>query len=134
MALQLYCAVIEQEPDETAWSILFPDFPEVASTAETAADIGPQAFDALLTAVEARRQDKEAIPAPTPMSEVTQDWPLPWTRQVLLLAVDVARPPARINIHMDEVLLQRVDNAAEHRGLSRSAFLAEGARQLLAGS
>jgi hypothetical protein len=38
----------------------------------------------------------------------------------------------RLNIRLEETLIPRSDRAAERRGMSRSAFLAEGAQRLLA--
>jgi metal-responsive CopG/Arc/MetJ family transcriptional regulator len=38
---------------------------------------------------------------------------------------------ARINVSIDRSLLKRIDEAALRRGMTRSGFLAEGARKLL---
>jgi predicted RNase H-like HicB family nuclease len=133
MALRTYVAVIQQEPGEANWSILVPDFPEIASVAERPEDWGPQALDAILTALDARRVDEEPVPEATPLSEVARDWPTPWPGLPLLVAVDVEPPTeaVRLNISLEKGLVQRIDAAAESRGMSRSGFLAEGARRLL---
>lgn len=133
MTLRTYVAVIRREPDEAIWSILVPDFPEIASIAEQPDDWGPQTLDAIRTALDARRADGEPVPKATPLPEVTRDWPVPWPFLPLLIVVDVA-PPAeavQLSISLERDLLQQIDAAAESYGMSRSGFLAEGARQLL---
>jgi hypothetical protein len=50
----------------------------------------------------------------------------------VLLPVELAERPVRVNIMIEEGLLARIDRVAELRGQSRSAFLAEAARRLLA--
>ena len=49
----------------------------------------------------------------------------------VLVPVEVPENPVRINVSIDRGLLKRIDDAAERRGMTRSGFLAEGARQLL---
>ena len=89
MSLRHYVAIIDQEPGEQTWSILFPDFPEIASVAEREEDWGPQAYDALLTAVEARKQDGEAIPSATSIHNFLGDRPGLERGYPMLVAVDV---------------------------------------------
>ena len=136
MALRTFVAVIAREPGDANWSILVPDFPEIASVAERPEDWAPQALDAIHTALDARRLDGEPVPDATPLPDVTKDWPAPWTALPLLLAVDVEPPTqaVRLNISLEEGLLKRIDAAAGHRGMTRSGFLAEGARRLLQAS
>lgn len=134
MALRIYFAYAQREPGEANWSILVPDFPEIASVAERKEDWAPQAFDAIATALEARRADGEPIPEASPMREITKDWPAPIPDYPFGIAVEVELPPSqpvRVNVSLDEVLLKRIDAAAARRGMTRSGFLAEGASRLL---
>jgi metal-responsive CopG/Arc/MetJ family transcriptional regulator len=39
--------------------------------------------------------------------------------------------PTRVNPSIDRSLLRRIDDAAAHRGMTRSGFLADAARKLL---
>ncbi len=57
-----YIALAHREAGEAAWSILFPDFPEIASSAEEEDALFEQAQDALATAVDARLEDGEPLP------------------------------------------------------------------------
>lgn len=135
MATLLYPVVAEWDDQARAWSLLSPDFPEIASVAKPEGDVGQQASDALLTAIEARHEDGEPLPAPT--SEpwaLTEGWCQPTRNMLLFVAVPTEAPPAepiRVNVSLDKHLLERIDSEASRRGMSRSAFLAEGARGLL---
>ena len=48
-----------------------------------------------------------------------------------MVPVEVPEGSARINVSIDRSLLKRIDEAALRRGMTRSRFLAEGARKLL---
>ena len=48
-----------------------------------------------------------------------------------MVPVEVPEGSARINVSIDRSLLKRIDEAAMRRGMTRSGFLAEGARKLL---
>jgi hypothetical protein len=71
------------------------------------------------------------------LSEASKEWPKPTPIEqchlasgVFPLLVDVAvdDPPVRVNISLGERLLQRLDAAAESRGVSRSGFIAQAVR------
>jgi predicted RNase H-like HicB family nuclease len=62
VATKYYLAIADRQPDETNWSIVFPDFPGVTSAAEQFAAVMQQAKDALATVVEDMRQDGEPLP------------------------------------------------------------------------
>jgi metal-responsive CopG/Arc/MetJ family transcriptional regulator len=51
----------------------------------------------------------------------------------MLVRIELADRAIRLNITMEKGLIGRIDAAAGAEGLSRSAFLAEAARQRLAG-
>ena len=135
MAVRTYMVIAERHAGEQNWSLTFPDFPGVTSVAEDRGRVVMQARDALQTAIDDMQADGEALPlcfeegALTPDSFSTdktaeEEWPF-------LLPIDVAGPAIRINISIDQGLLSRVDAAALHKGQSRSAILAEGARLVL---
>ena len=133
----LYPVVAEWDEQVGAWSLLSPDFPEIASVATSGEDVGQQASDALWTAMEARQEDEE--PVPEPMAEpwrLTESWPNP-TRNMLLFvpvpAEPVAAQPVRVNVSLDKRLLDRIDSEASRLGMTWSAFLAESAKARLRG-
>ena len=93
MATMLYPMIAEWDDTARAWSLLSPDFPEIASTAKQGDDIGQQASDALWTAIDARREDNETLPAPA--SEpwlLTKNWN-PAHQNMLLFVPVPADPP-----------------------------------------
>ncbi len=141
MADRTYIAIVEQAPGEAAWSIAFPDFPEIASVAETAEDIPVQALDALRTAIDARAEDGEAIPDATsadalanaPLANRPDDAAPDGVRLLVLVTAEIPGKPVRVNISIDQALLERIDAAARQRGLTRSGLLADAARASLRG-
>ncbi len=133
MATRHYVAIVDRQPGEANWSIVFPDFPGVTSVAERFADAMRQAKDALATAVEDMEADGDALP----LSTEDDVWPDDdrsrfHDPRILLVPVDVAGRAVRVNISLDEGLLGRIDEIAKRAGLSRSALLAKGARMVIA--
>jgi predicted RNase H-like HicB family nuclease len=127
-----YLAVFERIEGEENWSVLFPDLPEIAATAETEGAAFSVAADALASAAEAYAEDGRALPEPRPFEQVLDALQPPEGRRVVA-AVPVEPPgrPVRINVTVDPNLLRRVDAAATRLGMSRSRFLAQGARLLV---
>ncbi len=130
MATRNYPAIIFREEGEEAWSILFPDFPEVASSAETARDVHSQALDALRTVVDLYAEENRALPEST---DIDRALDLAREQNAVAAFYGVELPaPERVNISMDRTLLTRIDAAADARGMTRSGFLAAAARKELA--
>lgn len=124
-----YPALIEPAASGTGFGVLFPDFPGCASAGATAELALANASEALQFHLEGVAEDGTAIPDPSPLTAPLPDW---------LDGVDGVRVPVepagkaiRINITLDASLLARVDRAADARHTSRSAFLADAARQAL---
>jgi len=132
MTTRYYTAIADPEPGTGLWSILFPDFPGVTSVAERFADVPLQARDALATAVEDMLAEGELLPpsweegafSRVPVSEFHEP-------RYVLVPVEVPENPVRVNVSIDRGLLKRIDDLAQRRGMTRSGFLAEGARELL---
>ncbi len=137
MATLLYPMIAEWDPDARAWSLLSPDFPEIASVVCSRDEIGAQAADALWTAIDARREDNEPLPPPCAAPGLLpKDWFA--SGQNLLLFVPVPTEPSpsepvRINVSLDKRLLGQIDREADRRGMTRSGFLAEAAKRSLRG-
>lgn len=142
MRILLYPVTCEYDPGTRAWSVLSPDFPEICSFLPEDRDDGQSdgaalaqcAVDAVLTAVGLRQDEGQALPTPTEDAwALTRDW-TPDARHLLLhVPVTPAGTPVRVNISLDQQLLERVDREAERRNMTRSGFLAEGALQLMRG-
>jgi hypothetical protein len=78
-------------------------------------------------------EDGDPLPAPSPPGTVP-DWLDPAETTVLtslLVPVELPGRSVRVNITMDENLLQRADRAAAAQGMTRSGLLAEAVRNWL---
>jgi hypothetical protein len=69
----------------------------------------------------------EAWPSPTPIESI----PAPAGAWAMLVDLPVEDTPVRVNISVGERLLQRLDAAAEARGMTRSGFIAQAVRMSL---
>jgi predicted RNase H-like HicB family nuclease len=127
---QYYLAIAERAPGEAAWSITYREFPEVCASAANATTLPIQARDALLTVIDAYREDHRPLPTPLPdpPSEAVEAG---WERVLLMLAAEIPTISVRINVSIDQTLLSRIDAAAPRLGMTRSALLAEGARRMI---
>ena len=132
MATRHYIAVADLAPGERMWSIVFPDFPGVTSAASELADVPRQARDALATAIEDMTAEKVDLPPSIEEGLHAEPDRLGLhDPHYFIVPVEVTNDPTRINVRIDRSLLKRIDDAASRRGMTRSGFLAEGARKLL---
>ena len=138
MALRYYRVLLHQDGDK-GWSAVFPDLLGCATHGDSVDDALRMAMDAAVGWAESMIEAGNPIPAPVALDAPLPAWmqeedeDIDWSAgQRALVPVEVPCRAIRVNISMDEGLLRRIDRAAEARGMSRSAFLAEGARRLLA--
>lgn len=130
MAEIFYPAILERGPD--GFGLFFPDLPGCVSAGETADEAARGGAEALALHVEGMIEDGEELPPPSALDELPVD---PEVDEVarLLVGATLSSRAARINVTIDESLLARIDRAAEQSGLTRSGFLAQAARERLAG-
>jgi predicted RNase H-like HicB family nuclease len=132
MAIRHYIAVADLAPHETIWSIVFPDFPGVTSAAPEFADVPLQARDALASAIEDMIAEGENLPRSIDEGQQCEPRSGEYHNpRYVVVPVEVSESPVRINVSIDRGLLKRIDDAARRRGMTRSGFLAEGARKFL---
>lgn len=118
------------------YGISFPDFPGAVSGGGSAEEAIAKGRQALALHVEGMVEDGEALPLLRELSELRVDPEfVEWSKDAVLVLVPVDLPsrPVRINISIDEGLLDRIDRAAKARGETRSGYLASAARVRLAG-
>lgn len=126
--MRAYYAIVEQEGD-SAYGVSFPDFPSVFSAADEEDDIVVNAIEALRLWAE-----DEELPAPTSLHELQARQEV---RQTLAAGAFLVRVPLiesdtrikRANITFEAGMLRAIDETAQKRGLTRSAFLASCARK-----
>ena len=119
-----YVAVIDKDVG-SAYGVRFPDVPGCFSAADTFNEIIPNAIEALSLFFEG----SEIIPARSIVEvreEVAEDLA---AGAVLMMIPYIAdrRRVVRVNLSLDQGLLDTMDEAARARGMTRSAFVAKAA-------
>jgi predicted RNase H-like HicB family nuclease len=113
----------------------FPDFLGCTTVANSLDAIIPKAAEALAFHVEGMVDDGLSLPPVRTLAQLRKDPVFREDSADAMIALVPYTPPARaarINITLDESLLDRVDRAAEAAGETRSGYLAAAARQRLA--
>ncbi len=102
----------------------FPDLPDCEVKGSDLAEVLVAARQALGAHLRRTADAGEAWPKPTPIEQIP-----PASGAIpLLIDVSVEDPPIRVNISLGERLVQRLDAAAEARGMTRSGFIAQAVR------
>jgi predicted RNase H-like HicB family nuclease len=130
MPIRYYPAIIE-EGDEPGYSVFFPDLPGCTSAGDTIQMTALKAEEALRGHLALMIEDGDPIPEASDLDAIGHDPDVREVARVLVRAELPARKLVRLNISMDEGLVEAIDQAAKARGLSRSAFLADSARRTL---
>jgi predicted RNase H-like HicB family nuclease len=129
--------VVEKDV-HSAFGIWFPDVEGCFSAGDTLEEAIGNAAAALRQHVEAIESAGRRLPAARSIDEVVRDREVKISlkRGAVLFAVPLladAGRTVRINISLDKSLVDQIDTAASARGLTRSAFLAQAAREKIAG-
>ncbi len=132
MATRYYRALLE-EAEDGSWGVVFPELPGCVSHGHDADHATRMAAEALALHLEGMVEDGDAVPEPLSLLAPLPDWlegedVRPFR---VLVPVELPGKAVRLNVSFEEGLAQRIDRAADRRGMTRSAFLAEGARRLL---
>ncbi|MCC6887815.1 MAG: type II toxin-antitoxin system HicB family antitoxin [Hyphomicrobiales bacterium] len=130
-------AVVEKERD-SAFGIWFPDVEGCFSAGDSLDATASNAAAALRQHVEVLESAGRAVPAARSMQEVVRDKDVRAAMKggAVLIAVPLlsdAGRTVRINVSLDKGLVDQIDDAASKRGLTRSAFLAQAAREKILG-
>ncbi|MBV8753218.1 MAG: type II toxin-antitoxin system HicB family antitoxin [Hyphomicrobiales bacterium] len=117
-----------------AYGISFPDFPGCVSGGATVDESLRRGRDALDFHVESMIEVGEPLPKIRDIAEIKADPEYADDFADAMVTVVDAEVPAkavRVNISIDERLLDRIDRAAEASGETRSGFFAAAARERL---
>jgi predicted RNase H-like HicB family nuclease len=125
MMMKTYFAIVHKDRD-SAYGVTFPDIPGCYSAADTLEDVVPNACEALdlwfEDADEVEPSDAGAIGA-AHAEDLRAGAFLVAVPRVTRLGKSV-----RVNVSLDRGILEAIDAAAAARKLTRSAFIAEAAR------
>jgi predicted RNase H-like HicB family nuclease len=117
-----------------AYGVTVPDLPGCTSSGSTTDEALRNAVEAVRLWAEDAISDREELPQPRSAGTLRAD---PEVAEaiaegaglaIIPLPLDAGRP-AKANLSIDAGLLSAIDEAAEARGLTRSAFLASAARE-----
>lgn len=121
-----YPALIDKDA-ESDFGVSFPDFPGCVSAGETLEESLMGAQEALSGHVALMIAEGDALPKPTSLEAVAAEKE-PSTVAITLVPVVIPGRARRVNVTLDEALLEEIDQISDNR----SGFLAEAARAELA--
>jgi len=132
-----YVAVVEKDAD-SAFGVWFPDVEGCFSAGDTLDESVVNAGTALRQHAEALQSAGKDVPNARDVEAVLHDKDVKAAVKTgaLLFAVPLladAGRTVRINVSLDKALVDQIDEAAEARGLTRSAFIAQAAREKIMG-
>jgi predicted RNase H-like HicB family nuclease len=137
MAIRFYRAIAYQAPGDgpdDGWDVIFPDFPGCITQGDTAQQAMENAVEALALHIEGMVVEGLELPAPSRVNEQMPEWVLEVdmpTQVHAFLPMEEPGKSLRINITMDEALVDRLDAAANREGSTRSGYLAQAVREKL---
>jgi predicted RNase H-like HicB family nuclease len=129
MAAQSVLALVHEA--NGAYGISFPDFPGAVSGGGSLDEAVTRGQSTLAFHIEGMIEDGEELPRIRSFSELRID---PAFREaaadaaLVFVPLDLPGKAVRVNVSIDENLLERIDRAAAAANQSRSAFLADAAR------
>jgi predicted RNase H-like HicB family nuclease len=126
-----YHAIVHKDED-SAFGVHFPDLPGCFSAADTLDGVLPMAIEAASLYLE----DEVTLPKPRSIEAIRAEVATDLADGAFLILVPYIRnsgAPTRVNISLDRGMLDAIDTAASARKLTRSAFLAQAARNEIEG-
>jgi predicted RNase H-like HicB family nuclease len=114
-----------------AYGISFPDFPGCVSGGRSLDEALARGAETLLFHVAGMVEDGDPLPVLRTLEQLKSDPIFIEDAEGAVIAVVPVELPGkavRVNVSIDEHLLDAIDRAARSAGQSRSAFLAEAAR------
>jgi predicted RNase H-like HicB family nuclease len=118
------------ERGREGYGLYFPDLPGCVTAADTLEALPANAREALELHLTGMIEDGEAIPMASDIGALPHD-PEVDEVGVLLVEAQLAGEPTALSVTQPASLVARIDAAAQARGVSRDAILAESAEELL---
>lgn len=129
MSMATYIALLRKENDSD-FGVDFPDFPGCITAGQTLEEAHRMASEALKFHIKGMVEDGDPIPAPSSLDEIMEDPANTGTVPFLVTVPDTRSK--RINITMPESQLEAIDDYARRHKMSRSAFLLDAAKRVIA--
>jgi len=126
-----YIALIHKDANSD-YGVSFPDLPGVISAGSNLDEARKMATEALAFHLEGLAQDGEAAPEPSSLEEIMTIAENKDGVAVLIEAPAAEVKSVRINITMPADVLDQIDRYAEREGFTRSGFLAQAAKKVMA--
>ncbi|KPH68455.1 type II toxin-antitoxin system HicB family antitoxin [Novosphingobium sp. ST904] len=129
--MKYFYAIMEQDGD-SAYGVTFPDLPGCFSAADTAEEILPNACEAL----ELWFDDQDEV-EPSRLDQIKAAAAEALGAGATIIAVPRIvndHRVARVNLSLERGILDAIDKAAAERRLTRSAFVAQAARNEIQGA
>lgn len=133
MSLGSFVVALVHEEDGT-FGISFPDFPGCVSGGSTVDEAIRRGQAALAFHVEGMIADGDPLPVLRSLAELRRDPDFVEDSKdagIVFVPFDLPGKAVRLNISIEEHLLEAIDREAEARRESRSAFLANAAKERL---
>jgi predicted RNase H-like HicB family nuclease len=121
------------DEDDGRFGVSFPDFPGCTTIAANLDAAVAKAAEVLAFHIEGLAEDGP-LPEPRSMSELARDPEFRAAAKNAIATLVPYNPPARavrINITLEESLLERIDRTTQRTGETRSGYLAEAAKRRL---
>lgn len=126
-----YPALIRKEAGSD-FGVEFPDLPGCVTAGATIDQALVLAKEALRFHVDGLLDDGEQVPLPRPIGQILESGEAQGAAIYLVPLLPSKGRAVRVNITLDEHLLEEIDVAAARTGDTRSGFLASAARAALA--
>ncbi|WP_425993879.1 type II toxin-antitoxin system HicB family antitoxin [Caulobacter sp. DWR1-3-2b1] len=125
-----YIALIHKEA-ASDYGVSFPDLPGCVTAGSTLDEARAMAEEALALHLEGMAQDGEPIPEPSSLEAVMTD-PVNRDGVAILVMAETKAKIVRVNITLPDDTLREIDRYAEAHGFTRSGFLAQAAKRVMA--
>ena len=126
MSVVLFVALVTGDI-ASGYDAAFPDLPDLRASGRDLGDLLVAARQALAARLDEIDNAGEPWPTATPIEAIV----VPSGAVAIPVDVAVDDPPIRVNVSLGERLVQRLDAAAEARGMTRSGFIAQSVRASL---
>jgi predicted RNase H-like HicB family nuclease len=129
--MRYYIALIRKDRD-SVYSVCFPDFPGCISVCDTLNEACALSVEALAVHVEGMSEGGDPIPEPSSLEQIMEHPKNRGGVAILIPLRDQTARVVRVNITLPEDTLAEIDRYAEAHGFTRSGFLAQAAKRVMA--